>query len=383
MTTAADEVVRALNDRSLWAVGPEANVFDEHVETLPDGTQEVFDKPRLERMAANNNRRDAIGQPCPMAVGHTKDGVPEGQQPAFVGYWRYFRVAWDERLGKWVIRALPYVRRGMEETARQYPRVSVERWPGADFFDPISILRVTPRQDLGQWTYERAPSGKVRYSMEYSMADATPPAAPTPAAAATPAAGPDEYARMKPHVARYMAECYPKLGEMHEKYAASMAPPGPAGGPPGAAAPPAADPTKPPSADVERMQRESLQIKYAQLEAQVGQERHARRLAEAERAVVQLEAESFRIPDRAAEVKRMAAMSEADQAAREAEIRACYQKSPVGGDFVRTAPNREGGGRQAMSRQQFEQAQKYQRDQQAAGNRVTWEAACAHVTGAA
>lgn len=393
MALATDEVLKALADPSLWDVGPEANVFDEHVETGADGTQEVFDKPRLDRLAANSNARDRIGQPCPMTLGHTRDGVAETEQPPIVGYWRNFRVVWDARLAKWVVRALPYVRRDQAETARQYPRVSVERWPGADFFDPIAILKVTPRQDLGQWTYQR-PGGKIRYSMEHApMADTPKPATP-PAAPATPpppAGGEhEEYARVKGHVHRYMAECYPHLHAMHASYAASLAPPGPAGGPP---AVPAPDPTKPPVArpEVERMQADSLAIKYARLEQEIAAERKARVEAESERCIVQLEAEGYRFPDlpgkpgsgRAREVQRLAGLTPEGRVERMEEVRLCYQRSPVPTGFVQLAPVQEGGGQpKAMTREQFAEARKYQRAQQAAGKAVRWEEAVEHVVGA-
>lgn len=396
VASAADDIMAALDDPRLWEIGPERNVFDEHTELQPDGSQEVFDRPRLERIAANCNAKDYKGQPCPMSVGHTVDGAPETDQPPIVGYWRYFRVAWDERLQKWVIRARPYVRRDKAAVAAQYPRVSVERWPGADIFDPIAILVRTPRLDVGQWTYGRA-GARQRYSMEASMPDFAPaspagglPGQPKPPPAAPPAPTPeggthDEYARMCPHIKRYMAEHLPHLHELHKKYAEEFHPPEEA--PANPAEPPKLPPSgeaSTPTQEAERMQKQSAAIQYQRLEQEVAALRYQAALATSERIVAQLEFEGYRIPSRQAEVERMARLDEAGRKSREEEIRLCYQKAPVGPgrgareDFVQTARDAGPGGKRQLDRDGMTRALKYQREKG-----VSWDDAVAHELGTA
>ncbi len=43
--------------------------------------------------------------------------------------------------------------------------MSAEYYPHADLIDPISIIRRTPRLDLGQWTYSEERGECYRYEM--------------------------------------------------------------------------------------------------------------------------------------------------------------------------------------------------------------------------
>ena len=160
-------------DDGTWEQVDGVNVFDAHKDhdAVSGEVIRSFDLEKLEKIVLACNRRDKLGQPCPLTIGHTIEGkVPEKYQPEIVGYARKFRVEYDARLERWVIKATYYVRKERLEEARSFPRVSVEYWPGDDIFDPISLIRRTPKRDLGQWTYA-AGSQRVRYEREAFMAD--------------------------------------------------------------------------------------------------------------------------------------------------------------------------------------------------------------------
>lgn len=158
-------------DRSKWALYEDVNVFGEHYEKAPDPAdpskvKEIrVDRKKLLAIRDRLNARDKGGQLCPIAIGHTKrkeygkDGrvvyhPDESEQPELVGYGRDFAVEYDKALETYVLRAKKwYVAKDREDEAKSYPRVSAEYYPGADLIDPISIIRRTPRLDLGQWTY--------------------------------------------------------------------------------------------------------------------------------------------------------------------------------------------------------------------------------------
>lgn len=156
------------DDPSRWEVLTARNVFDEHTDERKGKSVRRFTRADLDEIARRCNVRDRKGQCCPLTLGHTRDDAPEKDQPEIVGYARNFRVAYDERLGRHVIRADYYLRRDRAREAREYPNVSVEYWPDGRFFDPIALLRRTPQRDLGQWTYHRKQAGTaavIRYAM--------------------------------------------------------------------------------------------------------------------------------------------------------------------------------------------------------------------------
>jgi flagellar motility protein MotE (MotC chaperone) len=164
--------IPSFDDFTQWEVIPDVPVFDEHTEKNPKTGKVLarFDKPRLEKIAEICNRRDAQGNLCPLTLGHTLDDAPESEQPDIVGYARKFRVSWDNLLKRYVIRANYYVRRSAFAEAKKYPRTSVELWPEDEFFDPIALIKKTPKRDLGQWIYRKR-TGKtvLRYAMSDSV----------------------------------------------------------------------------------------------------------------------------------------------------------------------------------------------------------------------
>src|SRR5215468_9607095 len=128
-------------------VVPGVTIFDEHEELGPDG-QPVrrFERGDLEDIAVRCNARDAV-QPCPLTIGHTRDNVPEDQQPEIVGYARSFRVAYSAQLGRHILQADFHLYPHRAGYARQFPRVSVELWPNDRVIDPVALLRRTPQRD--------------------------------------------------------------------------------------------------------------------------------------------------------------------------------------------------------------------------------------------
>ena len=176
-----------------FAVLPRRVVFDEHDEHHPATGQllRTFGRQDLEEIARACNERDARGAWCPLTLGHmVRDQYDasgaltyrarEEEQPDTVGYARNFQVSLDPTSGKHVITADYYLRPDRYQEALTYPRTSVELWPQR-IFDPIALLRRTPRLDIPQWTYARScypgqPGTILRYQREdYSM-----PAPPGP-----------------------------------------------------------------------------------------------------------------------------------------------------------------------------------------------------------
>ena len=220
MTPELANLFAQLDDPRLYVKLEARQVFDEHDEDVtdlvrgpdgkpvprlgPDGKplqdakgQPVYQteqrkvhwqKPHLEYVARKTNERASQGVLPTLNVGHTlwsPDGqmLPEKDQPEPVGYAKNFRVTFDPDKGKHVVVADYHIRRDKEAYARSFPRTSVELWPGDWFFDPVALLRRTPRLDLKQWTYTRASDGRrvIRYSMEdYAMDQHLPPVPPAP-----------------------------------------------------------------------------------------------------------------------------------------------------------------------------------------------------------
>lgn len=231
------------SDRNAWDVTADVAVFDEHADRDKGGkVVRKFTREDLEEIARRTNARDARGQPCPLTLGHTRDEAPEPEQPEIVGYARNFRVRYDDRLGRHTIRADYYLRKDRASEARGYPRTSVELWPTDKFFDPIALIRRTPRRDLGQWTYGRsrgATAPPIRYAMgEAPVADRYtpkrfendddvdrdgPPARKDPTDApdaADDGKGDDDFhARCD----KYVKMRYPHLDKIHEEYAKKYA----------------------------------------------------------------------------------------------------------------------------------------------------------------
>lgn len=119
-------------------------VFLEHER---DG--ELYDRDRLERIAANMNSRIERGIWCPAIVGHTSKYNKESDH-GVVGYFGPYEVIDGVGpdgeagivAGQWSREEYPLV-------AEEYPRVSAEAWPGEDIIDPISLLGgTTPYFDM-------------------------------------------------------------------------------------------------------------------------------------------------------------------------------------------------------------------------------------------
>jgi len=256
------------DDRKAWSLYEDVNVFREHREVSPQTGREVrVDRGRLERIRDRLNDRDKSGQLCPISLGHTLKreydrhgrltfAPSEKQQPEFVGYARDWQVVYDKGLECYVLRAKKwYVAKDKEDEAKTYPRVSAEYYPGNNLIDPVSIIRRTPRLDLGQWTY--AMDGRPNHdgaalmqgvpyratgwakndeSYQYEMGGWTvpDPVAPPDAKAADPA--------LKQLVMQCIKEVLP---ELMAAMGGGGAAPSPAGGPSGLPPPSPGSPASP------------------------------------------------------------------------------------------------------------------------------------------
>ncbi len=364
--------VEDLENPRLFVQKASRNVFDAHDENrlIPikdaagkpvlgkDGQPQYqtklrrFDKQELEQIARNSNARDAIGNPCPLTIGHTIDGAPETDQPEIVGYARRFHVAWDATLGRYVVRATFYLRRDREAEASQYPRPSVELWERHGVFDPIALLKRTPERDVGQWVYSRSagprttytpvihyrggerpsihvrPEQPIRYSMEANMPD-MPDQTPI-----LPPSADDPDAQLNDKVMKCIKQGYPHLDAMHSKYAADMAPPE---APPGPGVP---GPTsEPPAFGVPPKKKEEIDTyrkngdqpeRYARLEKQLG-EMHGRYCKSKLQELRSVHGVQF---EEAEELPAMLLMDASGVDAYAEHMLRRYQKAPVGNSYL-------------------------------------------------
>ena len=316
-----------------------------------------FGRAELERIASNCNRRTALGDLCPITLGHTDPDQPdETAQPEIVGYARRFRVGYDRRRGKWMLYADYYIRADRDDEARTFPRTSVELWPdpGEEIIDPIALIRRTPQRDLGQWVYSRRSNRRVlRYSREFRPMDDEfddlggdlPPAPPGDGGDHTGKL--EQFARhcfSHPH-AKYLANHY-SADAAGDDLGGGMddLPPPPEGGPGGdptdlpdadepdayMAAPSASNGGLPGGPPPEQYRRDSRRIAYARLQREVAELRQKAATAEARRHVSQLEAEGC-VLDAGVEVPAFARLDEAGMARRADHIRRYYRRAPVGG----------------------------------------------------
>lgn len=128
-------------------------VFVEHEARLSDGRTISFDRARLERIAANCNRRIAeTGDYAVVTLGHTPTPNEPGKpMPEVVGFAGPFRVG--EYGGKAAVLADMHIFIERKEELRRWPRRSPEfRLTGPDdiYLDPIALLGAEPpRLDMG------------------------------------------------------------------------------------------------------------------------------------------------------------------------------------------------------------------------------------------
>ena len=332
-------------DTSRWAPHANVNVFREHeIKDRAGKIVRAVDKAKLDTICRNLNVKDSQGQLCAITIGHTIDDEHDDQgklifkaketdQPQIAGYAREFKVCYDGALKAFVIRAGKwYIDRAKEAEAKSYPRVSPEWWPKGDLLEPISIIRRTPRLDLGQWCYTRN-GQRIRYAMgEWDMPD--PVAAPDAAEAD---------GQLEEKIMRCVMRCLkdPEVLKMMATPAAPAAP-----GPLNAAAPAA------PAPESERFANEAEKIRYTRqqgeidrLKAEAAEIKLTYSRAGAESTVKQLLYEGFDVggadeKQRAERTERMVQkfmrLEPKERGEYEAEIRECYQRAPVGGPMLRT-----------------------------------------------
>jgi len=363
-----------LNDPAHYARFRQVAIFDEHTDTywvdskgrsVPRGTKGAIKRTRkfsrqdLQRLAATQNQRTGRGDLCPLVIGHTDPEEPdERKQPPIVGYAANYRVGFDPRRGKHMLYADYYIRKDRVREAREFPRTSVELWPagdegeeGEEFIDPISLLRRTPRLDLSQWCYRRNVNGRtvLRYSMEQKPA-MNDDLLNDDAGGAPVEPSDDE------KIEQYERHCYshPYAADYHSakarKYAMAAEP---------APEPPPGDPTAMPEADqpdqfaafpsatnafpaagedepkqhnrngkAAQYRKDQDAIRYARMQAEIDQLKHARAEAESRQIVTQLTAEGYML-DAGVEVPEFAKLDEAGRSRRAAHVRKYYRCAPV------------------------------------------------------
>lgn len=162
---AATASLEKFKDPDLWVVRHGVPVFDVHDDYTPD---------KLAVIAENCNRRERVtGDPCPITVGHVRDGA----EPPVVGFARNFAVGKFGPSQKDGILAEFWYLKDHYETghkAKDYFRRSVELWPDEQFFDPIALINRTPRRDLGVLLHTRSHKKVLRYAMQDTPGGAEP-----------------------------------------------------------------------------------------------------------------------------------------------------------------------------------------------------------------
>lgn len=155
-----------------WVCQRGVPVFDEHTN---DDLGVHYDRPKLERIAANNNARAESDNFCPLIIGHNDLNDKKSEKP-IVGYARDFTVE-DGEDGP-VIKCDFYFPKAYKDVPLAFARRSIELWgqdPEEQFFDPIALLGgTTPRLDIGQPSrMYRRPAGERPVAC-YEMAAAGP-----------------------------------------------------------------------------------------------------------------------------------------------------------------------------------------------------------------
>jgi hypothetical protein len=182
-TRAARASVPPLDDPRLYRKRADVAILDAHDGKAGGTPVTVAD---LHTIAEINNKRCARGDYAVVTIGHTDDGPEEGKQPPPIGIAKNFDVGplLDDngRLldqGPFLLCDL-YINAERYAEAMTYPRRSVELWrgkePAQNYVDIISLLRRTPRRDLGLVTsYAMPPRGAAGMVKEYySLAPRTP-----------------------------------------------------------------------------------------------------------------------------------------------------------------------------------------------------------------
>jgi hypothetical protein len=148
-------------------------LFDEHVR---DGI--TFDRQRLERIAANCNKRILdTGDRCPLVPGHQPDDKPE-EEVTILGWADNFVVGeWGMVEPRSCIFADLLFTPEMWEVAKGLPRRSIELWMADSdeaFIDPVALLSSsTPHRDLGL-LYSKKNAGQgsnYRYELKGGRVD--------------------------------------------------------------------------------------------------------------------------------------------------------------------------------------------------------------------
>lgn len=172
-----------VEDDVQWVLREDVPVFDSHIVVDKEtGKEHRLDRERLQAIADRMNQRyETTGEESPITVGHTVDDKPEWEQPPIVGYAHDYYVAEHPKAGnaflyarKWKLYQESSVggeRLSAEEIMRRYPRRSPEVWLSRNELDPIALLgATTPMRDLGMLRNARKEQPK-KYAMGGSGVD--------------------------------------------------------------------------------------------------------------------------------------------------------------------------------------------------------------------
>ncbi len=140
------------SNTSVPVIEKDVAVFSEGTITTLSGKEVSVDRAFIEEVAKNNNDRVAdTGDMVPLIVGHTSE-EPDADEKPVIGFAKNFRVGKIGNLKPRFALLADFLFRSEDdhETARRFPRRSVEIWSKSKLIDPIALLGGTrPHFDLG------------------------------------------------------------------------------------------------------------------------------------------------------------------------------------------------------------------------------------------
>jgi hypothetical protein len=122
--------------------------------TYKDDDGSNYNKAYLEDVVKNCRKREETGDYMVVTLGHTNPSKDEVSQPPVVGYATDARLAKDKR-GRTLIVADLYIEQKHYAEAMTYSRRSVELWVADRYIDVVSLLKQSPKLDLGLLTAKK------------------------------------------------------------------------------------------------------------------------------------------------------------------------------------------------------------------------------------
>jgi len=162
----AEQAQVSLPDLTKFKLFEAVPIFCEGAPISLDESETASEDDLDEIVNVNNARTKETGDLGPIFKGHRRPDLTEEQYPKIIGYQKDFRRG---KLGdKNVILADWYVMPEEVDSLKEYPRRSVEMYPSEKLIDGVSILKRTPKLDLGLLAASKRDT-KISYELEGEM----------------------------------------------------------------------------------------------------------------------------------------------------------------------------------------------------------------------